>query len=45
MTYSDKGAGPEGEEPDFPAFFTRESGHRAPHTVYSPDQAAQIIGK
>ena len=38
LTYAEEGA-------DFPAFFTRESGTKAPYNVETPSEAADIIGK
>ncbi len=34
-----------GEGRVFPAFFTADSGHKAPYSVSSPQQAARIIGQ
>ena len=30
---------------DFPAFFTRQSGFKAPYNVNTPEQAARLIGE
>ena len=34
-----------GQDRTFPGFFTPDSGHQAPHSVPSPVEAAQVIGK
>ena len=34
-----------GDNTDFPAFFTRQSGFQAPYNVTTPDQAARLIGE
>ena len=34
-----------GQDKTFPAFFTPDSGHRAPYNVTTPLQAAEVIGK